>query len=84
MVNQVPVDWYTERQSTVETATYGSEFMAAITAKEQITAMRLTLRYLEVPIRGSIYLFGDSQAVVDISELPHSRLHSRHQMLSYH
>ena len=29
MVNQTPVVWFSKRQNTVETATYGSEFVAA-------------------------------------------------------
>ena len=28
-VNQTPIDWYSKKQATVETATYGSEFVAA-------------------------------------------------------
>ena len=28
-VNKKPVDWYSKKQATVETATYGSEFVAA-------------------------------------------------------
>ena len=28
-VNKTPVDWYSKKQATVETATYGSEFVAA-------------------------------------------------------
>jgi hypothetical protein len=28
-LNQTPIDWYSRKQSTVETATYGSEFVAA-------------------------------------------------------
>ena len=28
-MNQMPVDWFSKRQDQVETATYGSEFMAA-------------------------------------------------------
>ena len=27
-VNKTPVDWYSKKQATVETATYGSEFVA--------------------------------------------------------
>ena len=27
-VNKTPVDWYSRKQATVETATYGSEFVA--------------------------------------------------------
>ena len=34
--NQTPTDWYSKKQATVKTATYGSEFVAAKTATEQI------------------------------------------------
>ena len=33
-VNETPVDWYSKKQATVETATYGSEIVAAKTATE--------------------------------------------------
>ena len=53
-LNQTPIDAYTKRQSTVETATYGSEFVAARTAVDQIIDIRTTLRYLGVPINSTI------------------------------
>ena len=34
MLNQTPVDWFSKKQNTVETATYGSEFVAAKQATE--------------------------------------------------
>ena len=42
-LNQAPIDAYTKRQSTVETATYGSEFVAARTAVDQIIDIRTIL-----------------------------------------
>ena len=48
--NHTPTDWYSKKQATAETATYGSEFVATKTATEQIIDMRYTLRYLGVPI----------------------------------
>ena len=44
-VNHTPIDSYSERQATVETATYGAEFVASKTATEQIIDLRHTLRY---------------------------------------
>ena len=49
-INTTPIDCYLKRQATVETATYGSQFVAARTATEQIMDLRNTLRYLSVPI----------------------------------
>ena len=48
-LDQTPIHAYTKRQSTVETATYGSEFVAARTAVDQIIDICTTLRYLEFP-----------------------------------
>eukprot|EP00934_Nitzschia_sp_Nitz4_P003079 Nitzschia sp. Nitz4//scaffold505_size5549//4762//5427//NITZ4_009218-RA/size5549-processed-gene-0.1-mRNA-1//-1//CDS//3329553609//3069//frame0 len=83
-LNQTPIDWYTKRQSTVETATYGSEFVAARTMTEQVMDFRLTLRYLGVPLHESTFAFGDNKTVVDSASLPKSKLHKRHVILSYH
>ena len=84
LVNQTPIDWYSKKQATVETATYGSEFVAARTCVEQIIDLRTTLRYLGVPISGKSYLFGDNESVVNSSTQPHGKLHKRHTALSFH
>jgi len=82
-LNKTPWDWFSKKQSTVETSTYGSEFVAARTATEQIMDIRTTLRYFGVPIIDSI-MFGDNKSVVDSSSIPTSVLHKRHTLLSYH
>ena len=84
IVNGTPVDWFTKRQDTVETATYSSEYVAARIATEQIIDLRNTLRYLGVPLKGATYMFGDNKSVVTSSTIPHSPLGKRHNMLSYH
>ena len=82
-VNGTPIDWIAKRQATVETATYGSEFVAARIATEQIIDLRTTLRYLGVPIVDS-HMFGDNASVITSSTIPHSSLNKRHNALSYH
>ena len=83
-LNQTPIDAYTKRQSTVATATYGSEFVAARTAVDQIIDIRTTLRYLGVPIRDKSYMFGDNRSVVTSSTIPNSTISKRHHLASYH
>ena len=83
-LNQTPIDAYTKRQSTVETATYGSEFVAARTAVDQIIDIRTTLRYLGVPIRDKSYMFGDNKSVVTSSTIPNSTISKRYHLASYH
>ena len=84
VINKTPLDWYSKKQATVETATYGSEFVSARTCVEQIIDLRNTLRYLGVPIRDKRYMFGDNKSVVDSSMTVHAKLHKRHTMLSFH
>ena len=69
-VNKTPVDWYSKRQATVETA--ASEFVAAKTVTEQIMDIRQTLRYLGTPINTKSFLFADNRSVVTIATLPPS------------
>jgi hypothetical protein len=82
--NKTPIDWYSKKQATVETATYGSEFVAARICVEQIIDLRTTLRYLRVPTREKSYMFGDNKSVVDSSMQLHAKLHKWHTMLSFH
>ena len=84
LINQTPIDWFSKKQATVETATYGSEFVAARTCVEQIIDLRTSLHYLGVPVRAKSYMFGDNESVVNSSNLPHGKLHKRHTMLSFH
>ena len=83
-VNHIPIDSYSKRQATVETATYGSEFVVSKTTTEQIIDLRHTLRYLGVPIETKSYLFGDNRSEVTSSTLPHSTLGKRHNILANH
>jgi Reverse transcriptase (RNA-dependent DNA polymerase) len=82
-VNGTPIEWFSKRQSTVETSTYGSEFVAARIATDQIIDLRNTLRYMGINVIDSI-MFGDNQSVITSSTIPHSKLAKRHVALSYH
>ena len=69
-LNQTPVDGYSRKQPTVETSTYGSEFVAAKLAVQQIINIRLMLCYLGVPVFGKTFLFGDNELVVKSGSIP--------------
>jgi hypothetical protein len=84
LLNQTPIHWFSKKQNTVETATYGSEFVAAKQATEQIMDLKYTLRMLGVPIDGPAWMFGDNQSVVTSATIPHSSLNKRHNALAYH
>ena len=84
MINKTPIEWYSKRQATVETSTYGSEFVAARIATEQIIDLRYTLRMFGVLLDGPAWMFGDNLSVVVNSTIPQSTLKKRHNALAYH
>jgi hypothetical protein len=84
MVNQTHIEWFSKRQNTVETATYGSDFVASRQATEQIMDIPYTQHALGVSLDGPAWLLGDNQSVITSSTLPHLQLGKRHNPLSYH
>jgi hypothetical protein len=84
LCNQALIESFSKRQTCVQTATFGSEFVAARIAVDQIVDLRNTLCYLGVPVQERSFLFGDNQAVVNNSAIPHSTLSKRHNAPSYH
>jgi hypothetical protein len=75
LMNKTPIEWYSKKQATVETGTFGSEFVAARICTEKIIDLRNTLRFLGVPIREKRYMFGDNKSVVDSSMQLNTKLH---------
>jgi len=83
-LNKMPIDWYSKKQATIKTATYGSELVSACLVVDQIVDLQLTLQYLGVPICEKSYFFRDNKSVVNSSTKPHSKLHKQHNALSFH
>ncbi|MGH3053464.1 MAG: reverse transcriptase domain-containing protein, partial [Gaiellaceae bacterium] len=82
--NGAPIKWYTKKQNTIETSTYGSEFVALRIAVEMIEGLRYKLRMMGVPVPGPANGFCDNQSVVINSTWPDSSLKKRHNAISYH
>jgi hypothetical protein len=77
--NSTPIDWYSKLQGTVETATFGSEYIATRTCTEQIIDHHTSLRYLGVPVKGAAMMFGNNESVVNTASIPHGKLHKQAQ-----
>ena len=72
LINEIPINWFSKKQASVKAATYGSEFVAARIVTDQIIGLHLTLKLLDVAIKGKSYLFGDNQSVIIRATIPHS------------
>jgi hypothetical protein len=84
LANKTPIMWYSKKQATTETATYGAEFVAGRTCIEQVVDLRNSFRYLGIPVHSTSYIFGDNETMVNSASFPYARLHKRHNILSYH
>jgi hypothetical protein len=82
--NSSPIAWYSKAQATVETSTFGSEFVALRVATELIEALRYKLRMFGVPIDGPTNVLCDNKTVVDNSTVPSSTLKKKHNAICYH
>ena len=83
-VNNAPILFYSKRQNTVETSTFGSELVAMRIAKEMIVGLRHKLRMFGVPIDGPANVYCDNQGVVKNTSLPESTLSKKHNAINYH
>jgi hypothetical protein len=83
-VQNAPVIWYSKRQNTVETSTFGSELVAQRTAKELIVALRYKLRMFGIPLAGPADVYCDNSGVQKNLSIPESTLLKKHNAVNYH
>ena len=84
MINKAPIMWYSKRQNTVETSTYGSELVAMRLAVEMIKALKYKLRMFGIEIlEDETKIFGDNNAVIINTSVPESTLKKKHHSINY-
>ena len=81
LLNTAPVMRYSKRQNTVESNTFGSEFVALRVATELIEGLRYKLRMFGVPINGATSVYRDNQSVTKNVTVPVSTLSKTHNSI---
>ena len=84
MINTSVVNWFSKKQGSIETSTFGSEFVALKTAMEANRGLRYKLRMMGVPIDGPTYIFCDNQSVVSNTSKAESVLKKKSNSIAYH
>ena len=79
-----PIVWFSKKQNSIETSSFGSEFMALKTAVELLEGLRYKLRMMGVPIDGYCYTFVDNNSVVKNASCPESTLKKKSNSIAYH
>ena len=82
--NRAPIQWYSKRQNTVDSSSFGPKFIALRIATEMIEALRYKLRMFGIPLKGPANIFCDNNSVVTNPTHPESTLHKKHNGIPYH
>ena len=83
-VQNAPIIWFSKRQNTVESSSFGSEFVALRIAKDLLVALRYKLRMFGVRVDGPANVFCDNSGVVKNTSIPESTLMKKHNAINYH
>ena len=83
-LNKAPISWFSKKQNTVESSTFGSEFVALRIATEQNISLRYKLRMFGIPIDGYTNIFCDNEAVFKNASIAESRLKKKHNSICFH
>ena len=82
--NMTLIKWFSKRQATVETSTFGSELVALRIATEMIESIRYKLRTFGIPVQGESHVFCDNNSVVKASTNHEATLKKKHCSIAYH
>ena len=82
--NSAPIIIYSKKQGSIETASFGSELMAAKTATELVEGLRYKLVMMGIPLEGPTYLKIDNMPVVHNCSNPASQLKKKSNSVAYH
>jgi hypothetical protein len=83
-IQNAPLIWYSKKQNTVESSTFGSELVAMRVARDIIAGLRIKLCLFGVPLYGPASVLCDNQGVVKNTSIPESTLTKKHNAINFH
>ena len=79
-----PILWFTKKQQSIETSSFGSEFSAMKSGVELIEGLRYKLRMMGVPLDGPAYVKADNMSVIHNVSNPASTLKKKSNSVAFH
>jgi len=83
-LNSALVHFTSKKQTSVESSSFGSEFIAMKQCCEYIRGLRYKLRMMGIPVHGPAYIYGDNQSVLANTTIPDSTLKKKSQSIAFH
>ena len=82
-VNSALVYWFSKKQTSVETSSFGSEFTAMKQCCEYIKGLKYKLQMMGIPCDEPAYIEADNQSVLCNTTIPDSTLKRKIQSIAY-
>ena len=83
-LNGAPIFWFSKKQSSLETSSFGSEFVAMRQCCEYLRGLRYKLRMMGIPVQNPCFIYGDNQSVLWNTSVPDSMIKKKTASVSYH
>ena len=83
-VGRTPIKYFSKRQSSVQTSTFGAEFISLKRAVEEAVTIRYYLRSMGVKVTKPSIIYGDNMSAIRNTIDPGSPLKKKYLALAYH
>ena len=83
-LNSALIYWSSKKQNSVESSSFGSEFIAMKQCCEYVRGLCYKLRMMGIPCDDPTYIHGDNQSVLANTTIPDSTLKKKSQSIAYH
>ena len=82
--NCAPIYWWSKKQNSVESPSFGAEFIAMKQCCEYVRGLRYKLRMMGISCDDPTFIYGDNQLVLANTTIPDSMLKKKSQSIAYH
>ena len=76
--------WWSKKQNSMESSSFGSEFIAMKQCCEYVRGLRYKLRMMGISCDDPTFIYGDNQSVLTNTTIPNSTLKKKSQSIAYH
>ncbi|KAL7460010.1 hypothetical protein ACHAXS_000478 [Conticribra weissflogii] len=83
-LNTALISWYSKRQSTIKTCTFGTEFVSMKTGIDALQGINYKLHMMDMPIDGATHIYGYSMSVINNTSKLESVLKKKNKAVCYH
>ena len=83
-VNTALMQWFSKKQSTLETSVFGAEFVTMKQSTDALRCLRYKLWMMGIPITSPSLIYCDNMTVVHDTSRPQSVVQKKSKSVCYH